>query len=108
MPKMVWLELVCMPCVFSRVYTVYINVCVESVNGGVQAESYLLFHVGFDFPPRGEEGHILYHYWDGLLHCQCGEKDEWQNERWKKRGVLGGQLDLSIYLHIYLYIYLFW
>lgn len=37
----------------------YINVWVSGVS--VQAESYLLFHVSFDFPPRGEEGHIRYH-----------------------------------------------
>lgn len=50
----------CCVCMHSEVYTHTshtVCVCGEDlvVNGSDQAESYLLFHVGFDFPPRGEE-----------------------------------------------------
>lgn len=50
----------CCVCMHSEVYTHTshtVCACGEDlvVNGSDQAESYLLFHVGFDFPPRGEE-----------------------------------------------------
>lgn len=61
---MVWLNV--------AVYTVvdYTYMCVESVNGSEQAESYLLFHVGFDFSPRGDKEHILYHGSERQRHRQ--------------------------------------
>lgn len=67
-----------------------VYVRVQSVNGSVQAESYLLFHVGFDFPPRGEERHIRCHYRDQ-------KRSDKQNGR--KRG--RREKILSIYLSIY-------
>lgn len=66
---------ICSACVYVLELILY-TVCVWLLNGSEQAESYLLFHVGFDFPPRGEEGHILYHYREGRPHCQCRERKD--------------------------------
>lgn len=70
---------------YTNVMCVCLSLCVTvwSFNGTVQAESYLLFYKGSDFPPR-ETRHIRCHYRE--LNCLCRER----------------QIDLSIHLSTYL------
>lgn len=57
-------------------YTIVVRMCmcviVCSFNRIVQAESYLLFHKGSDFPPR-EKRHIRCHYRE--LSCLCRARE---------------------------------
>lgn len=75
---------------YTSVVCVQLHVSVCLFNGSVQAESYLLFHKGPDFPPRGVKRHIRCHYRE--LNCLCGERDE-QND-------LSVCLSVSIFLLI--------
>lgn len=69
---------------FDAVYTVHkcslcislwVSVC--SFNGSGQAESYLLFHKGFDFPPSGEKRHIRCHYRELKLSVSQERRRKW-------------------------------